>query len=57
MFADFIRDVTKYQQSVRVNQEDLNTYNSLNKEHRATFDEIIDHVITLQQISPFVTNT
>ena len=38
-----IQDVRE-EQNVRVDQEDLNTYKSLNKEQRAGFDEIIHHV-------------
>ena len=40
---DMIRDVRE-EQNVRVDQEDLNTYKSLNKEQRAGFDEIMHHV-------------
>jgi len=38
-----IQDVRE-EQNVRVDQEDLNTYKSLNKEQRAGFDEIMHHV-------------
>jgi len=42
--SDMMRDIRE-EQNVRVDQEDLNTYNSLNKEQRAGFDEIMHHVI------------
>jgi len=40
MMRDF-----REEQNVRVDLQDLNTYESLNKEQRAGFDEIIHHVI------------
>jgi len=39
-----MRDIRE-EQNVRVDLQDLNTYESLNKEQRAGFDEIIHHVI------------
>ena len=41
--SDMMRDIRE-EQNVRVDQEDLNTYKSLNKEQRAGFDEIMHHV-------------
>ena len=39
-----MRDIRE-EQNVRVDQDDIDAYKSLNKEQRTGFDEIIRHVI------------
>jgi len=47
-----MRDIRE-EKNVRVDLQDLNTYESLNKEQRAGFDEIKHHVINRKKPSMF----